>query len=238
MRKAIIIGASSGIGMQLAKELSLDGYFLGLAARRIELLTSLKNYLPGPCCVHGMDITRVAEAVSALHNMISEMDGVDLIVISAGAGHINLDLKWELEEDTIQTNVAGFTTLAGASLAYFMRRGEGHIAAVSSVAALRGGADSPAYYASKAFVSNYLEGLRCKVAKQNMNIAITDIRPGLVDTAMAKGEGLFWVMPLKTAARQIYNAIRKRKTVAYITKRWGLIAALLRIMPKWLYSKL
>ena len=238
MRKAIIIGASSGIGMQLAKELSLDGYSLGLAARRVELLSALKNSLGCQCFVHGMDITSVAEAVSTLNNMICEMDGVDLIVISAGTGHINHDLKWELEENTIQTNVVGFTAIADASLAYFMRRGEGHIAAVSSVAALRGGADSPAYYASKAFVSNSLEGLRCKVAKQNMNIAITDIRPGLVDTAMAKGEGLFWVMPLHTAARQIHKALRKRKTVAYITKRWGLIAALLRIMPKWLYSKL
>jgi short-subunit dehydrogenase len=238
MRKAIIIGASSGIGMQLATELSLDGWALGLAARRVELLSALKNKLGCPCCVYGMDITRTAEAVSTLNSMICEMGGVDLIVISAGTGHINHGLKWELQEDTINTNVVGFTALTDAALAYFMQKGDGHIAAVSSVAALRGGADSPAYYASKAYVSNYLEGIRCKVLKQNMNIAVTDIRPGLVDTAMAKGEGLFWVMPLKTAGRQIYKALRKRKAVAYVTKRWGLIAFLLRIMPKWLYSKL
>jgi short-subunit dehydrogenase len=238
MRKAIIIGASSGIGMQLAKELSKQGFALGLAARRVELLSALKNNLVCQCSVYGMDITHSTEAASTLNNMICEMDGVDLIVISAGTGHINHDLKWELEEDTIKTNVAGFTAIVGAALTYFMQKGEGHIAAVSSVAALRGGADSPAYYASKAYVSNYLEGIRCKVAKENMNIAITDIRPGLVDTAMAKGEGLFWVMPVEIAGRQIYTAIRKRKAVAYVTKRWGLIAFLLRIMPKWLYSKL
>ena len=238
MKKAIIIGASSGIGMHLAIELSKDGVALGLAARRVGLLSALQDKLDGPCVVYEMDITRPAEAVATLNSMISDMDGVDLIVISAGTGHINHDLVWELEADTIHTNVTGFTALAGAALDYFMQKGSGHIAAISSVAALRGGADSPAYYASKAYVSNYLEGIRCKAAKKNMHIAVTDIRPGLVDTAMAKGDGLFWVMPPQTAARQICTALRKRKAVAYVTRRWGLIAFALRIMPKRLYSKL
>ncbi len=238
MKKAIIIGASSGIGKQLAKVLSENGYILGLSARRVELLAELKKNPPCQCYIHYMDITNTREAASALSDMIAEMGGIDLIVISAGVGYVNQELRLDLEEDTVMTNVIGFTAIINAALMYFMNKGEGHIAAISSVAAIRGGADGPAYYASKAYISNYLEGVRCKVMKENMNISVTDIRPGLVDTAMAKGEGLFWVMPLEKAAKQIYKAICKRKAIVYVTKRWGLIAFVLRIMPIWLYSKL
>ena len=74
----------------------------------------------------------------------------------------------------------------------------------------RGGA-APAYNASKAFVSNYMEGLRQKVRKPNLPITVTDIQPGLVDTAMAQGEGLFRVAPPEKAARQIHEVIKRRR---------------------------
>jgi short-subunit dehydrogenase len=118
---------------------------------------------------------------------------------------------------------------------YFLEKGEGHIAAISSIAALRGSGTCPAYNASKAYMSNYLEGLACKAAASGKRIAITDILPGLVDTAMAKGEGLFWVAPPQKAAKQIWNIIKRRRAKGYVTKRWRLIALLFKITPRRLY---
>ena len=80
-------------------------------------------------------------------------------------------------------------------------------------------------------MSHYLEGLRLKGLKMKIPVIITDIQPGFVDTAMAQGDKLFWVAPPGTAALQIYEAIEKKKSHAYITKRWRLIAWLLKLTP-------
>ena len=97
---------------------------------------------------------------------------------------------------------------------------------------------SPAYSASKAYQINYMEALRKKAFKDNGNVLVTDIRPGLVDTAMAKGDGLFWVMPVEKVAKQICNAIKKHKSKAYVTKRWHIIAIIMRFLPYWLYKRM
>lgn len=236
--KAIIIGASSGIGMQLSRIMSKDGVTLGLTGRRLELLNSLKSELPSETKVKFMDISKPYNAMETLNNLIKEMGGVDLIIVSAGIGHINYDLKWELEQETINTNILGVTAVINAAMQYFLKEKHGHLAIISSVASLRGSAECPAYNASKSYLSNYIEGIRCKVKKQKLNITVTDIKPGLVDTGMAKGEGLFWVMPLDKASKQIYTALKKRIDIIYVTKRWKYIACLLKIMPKEIYYKM
>lgn len=238
MKRAIIIGSSSGIGMQLARTMSKDGFILGLTSRRMELLNNLKDELPCKTYVKYMNILDTDESMAVLNHLISEMGGVDLIIVSAGIGHINNDLKWDLEKETINTNVLGVTAIINASMKHFIKINSGHLVVISSVASLRGSAVCPAYNASKAYISNYLEGIRCKVKKQKLDITITDIKPGLVNTAMAKGEGLFWVMPLEKAVLQIYNAIKKQKDEVYITKRWSLIGFILKILPKSLYYKI
>jgi len=238
IKKAIIIGASSGIGMQLAQVLSQDGVVLGLTGRRIELLDNLKKKLSTETYIKPMDITNTNESIAGLNSMIDEMDGVDLIIVSAGIGYMNKDLEWELEEKTIITNVLGVTAVIDTSIKYFSERKEGHLAVISSVASLRGSADCPAYNASKAYISNYLEGIRCKMKKQKLNIATTDIKPGLVDTEMAKGDGLFWVMPLEKVTAQIYTALKKRKDQIFVTKRWGFIGFILKRIPRFLYYKM
>jgi short-subunit dehydrogenase len=103
---------------------------------------------------------------------------------------------------------------------------------------MRGEGIAPAYNASKAYQINYTEGLRKKAAKLSYPIHITDIRPGFVDTAMAKGEGLFWVTPLQKAVQQIYRAIFRKRKVVYISRRWRYVAMLLRIMPASIYCKM
>ena len=238
MQKAIIIGASSGIGMQLAKLMSKDCIEIGLTGRRTELLDKLASELPCKTTTKYMDIKDTQEAMKALSDLVNEMGNVDLIFVSSGIGHINLDLDWNLEQETIKTNVLGVTSIINTAIKYFVNKKSGHLAVISSVAALRGSAGCPAYNASKAYLSNYIEGMRCKVEKEKLNVAVTDIKPGLVDTAMAQGEGLFWVMPLDKAAKQIYNALMKRKSEVYVTKRWGLVGFLLKIMPKFLYCRI
>lgn len=178
------------------------------------------------------------EAMSLLEDLIREMNGVEIIIISAGCGFINPNLDFDKEKKTIDVNVTGFAAMANVALKHFVKQGSGHIVGISSIAAIRGSGNAPAYNASKAFVSNYLEGLRQKVHKIGIPIIITEIQPGLVDTAMAQGEGLFWVASPEKAALQIYKKIVAKKNHAYITKRWRSIAWLLKIMPSWLYYKL
>jgi len=101
--------------------------------------------------------------------------------------------------------------------------------AISSVAGIRGSRQAPSYNATKSYQINYLEGLRQKSIKSKKPIFVTDIRPGLVDTDMAKGDGLFWVMSVEKVTKQIFKAIKNKSKVAYVTKRWGLIGRLLKL---------
>lgn len=238
MKKAIIIGASSGIGRELAKVLSQNGYAVGLTGRRVELLTALQSELATESYVKAMDVSQTDKAIEQLTELINQMNGVELIVISAGVGFINSEFEWEKEKTTLETNVLGFAAMANVAVKHFLEQGAGHLVGISSIAALRGTADAPAYNASKAFISNYLEGLQKKCVKLKLPIVVADVKPGFVDTAMAQGEGLFWVAPPEKAAEQIYNAIEARRTHAYVTKRWRAVGLLLKLMPSYIYNKM
>jgi short-subunit dehydrogenase len=238
MKKAIVIGASSGIGRELAKVLSGNGYAVGVMARRSLLLNGLRNEIKGQLLVQEIDAADTETAMGILASFIEKMGGIELVVISAGIGDINDDLKWPLEHETIRTNVTGFAALANVAIHHFINKGAGHLVCISSIAALRGGRESPAYNASKAFESNYLEGLRQKVRKLGLPITITDIQPGFVKTDMAKGEGIFWAAPADKAAMQIYDAIKRKKAHAYITRRWRLVAWLIKLLPGFVYERL
>jgi short-subunit dehydrogenase len=238
MKRAIIVGASSGIGRELAKILSSNQYVVGIMARRVQLLDELGKEVGGTLFVQRIDVADVESAMDALAMLIKKMDGVDLVVISAGTGDINNSLDWHLENETIKTNVNGFSAVANVAMRHFTEKGSGHLVGISSIAALRGGRESPAYNASKAFESNYLEGLRQKVRKSGLPITITDIKPGFVNTAMAKGDGIFWAAEPEEAARQIYQVIKQKKSSAYITRRWVLIAWLIKLLPEFIYERL
>jgi short-subunit dehydrogenase len=238
MKKALIIGASSGIGRDLAIVLANNGYEVGLMARRIEMLEDLQRELSSKSYIGHVDLSEQSEAIEKAKKMIDTMDDVDLIVINSGVGFINPELDWKQEKQTIDVNVSGFCALAGLSYKYFSERGKGHLVGISSIAALRGGEAAPAYNASKAFISNYMEGLRKKAFKEGVPIAVTDIRPGWVDTEMAKGRDKFWVATPREAAEQIYEAIHKEKERAYITKRWNLIAWFLKLLPSWAFKRI
>jgi short-subunit dehydrogenase len=238
MKNAIVIGASSGIGRELAKILSRNQYVVGVMARRVQLLNELCNEAKDKFFVQEIDVADVESAMEILTKFIKEMGGADLVVISAGTGDINRNLDWPLENQAIRTNVAGFTALVNVAIRHFTEKGSGHLVGISSIAALRGGRESPAYNASKAFESNYLEGLRQKVRRSGLPITITDIKPGFVKTAMAKGDGIFWAAEPDKAARQIYRAIKRKKPSAYITRRWVPVAWLIKLLPGFIYERL
>lgn len=236
MKKAVIIGATSGIGRELAVVLSDNGYHVCITGRRLPLLQELQSQLSGPVSFCQMDVCDIEETRGKFRDILSELGCVDLVIISAGTGFLDPDFSWEKEQKTIDTNVSGFVAIANMSFHHFVRQGAGQLAGISSLAAIRGG-PGPAYNASKAFESLYMEGLRFKIAKLGLPIFITDIRPGFVDTQMAKGKGLFWVQSPRKAALQIYEAIKRRKKVACITKRWVIVSWILRVLPDWIYHK-
>ncbi len=232
--KAIIIGASSGMGRELAKILAHDGYEIGVVARRQDLLASLQKEIHSPIFIKQADISYPEEAVAFVEALIQEMGGVDLAILSSGVGFPNPEFDWNKDRETIEVNVLGFCAMANVFMNHFLSQGRGHLVGISSIAALRGG--SGCYGASKAFVSNYLESLRHQMTKEQRDITITDIQPGFVDTAMGKG-ATFWVTPVEEAAKMIVQAIQKKKTHAYISHRWRLIAWLLKWMPDFLYDR-
>lgn len=237
IRSAIIIGASSGIGLALAHLLASRGLRLGLAARRTALLEQHAAVLPEVTCTQFLDVSEPAPAISTLEDMFRHLAPVDQIYLVAGTGHLNPELQWEPEEETIRVNALGFAALAGCALRLFSQQRHGHLVGISSVAAVRGSAAAPAYSASKAFASSYLEGLRYRARKSGLPIFVTEIRPGFVDTAMLRAPRPFWVVSPAVAAKQIVVAVEARRSVAYVPQRWQAIAWLLKLLPDAVFTK-
>lgn len=236
LKKAIIIGASAGIGRELALELAREGYILGLTARRLPLLHELAGEITTRGFVRKLDVREPERARAIIEELASEMGGVDVIILNAGI--IFQDPSWEQELETIKVNVIGFAAIFNIAFNHFTVRGGGHIVGISSVAAIRGGHGSPVYNASKAFISSLMHGCRIKARRLRLPIYITDIRPGHVCTSMLEGQrGVFWAIPTDVAARQIVRAITRKMKHAYITPRWRAVAWALRLLPDWLYCR-
>ena len=238
MKKAIIIGASSGIGKGLAELLTENDYKVGITGRKTELLDELKKQNPDSFLTKTFDATNTYISIEKLEELTLELGGLDLLILSSGTGELNETLDFDIERKVIDLNVTGFTNIIDWAFNYFEKQKSGHIAAVTSAAGLRGSRQAPSYNATKSYQINYLEGLRQKSTKSKSSIYVTDIRPGLVDTNMAKGEGLFWVMPVEKVTKQIFKAIKKRRKVVYVTKRWGFIGRFLKVLPRFIYDKM
>ncbi|WP_254416524.1 SDR family NAD(P)-dependent oxidoreductase [Bacillus glycinifermentans] len=156
--------------------------------------------------------------------MIDEMGQADAVFICSGVGYTESELGRQKQKEKIDVNVLGFAVCANLFLDHFVQNGRGHLVGISSIAALRGSGSGALCSASKAFVSNYIKGLRRKMKSTGADIVVTEIQPGFVNTTLAKGERLFWAASPEKAAEQILKAVRKKKKHAYISKRW-------RIMP-------
>ncbi|MGW9684768.1 SDR family NAD(P)-dependent oxidoreductase [Flagellimonas sp. 2504JD1-5] len=236
-QKAIIVGASSGIGRELALTLAHSGFKVGVTGRREELLDQLANDYPNSFIPKAFDCTK-ENVIENLETLVENLGGLDLFIFSSGTGDLNESLDDGIEQMTNNLNVLAFSKILGWAFRFFQKQGFGHLAAISSIGGLRGSGIAPSYNASKAYQINYLEGLRQKAVKSKLKITVTDIRPGFVDTAMAKGDGKFWVAPPKKAAKQMYSALQRKKDKVYVTKRWRIIALILKILPTWLYKRM
>ncbi|MCU0426217.1 MAG: SDR family NAD(P)-dependent oxidoreductase [Candidatus Kapabacteria bacterium] len=240
-KNVIIVGASTGIGRALALDFARAGFAVGITARREDLLKELAleiNTQGGTAFVQPMDIAQTQDSVRLFEELLERMNGADIVVLNAAIGENSNSLEWEREERTIAVNVTGFTALATAAMHHFLNRRKGHLVGVSSIAGERGNRIAPAYAASKAYMSNYLQGLRNYAVKNDAHITITDIKPGFVKTPMtAKNDRMFWAASAEKAARQIFMAIHQKRDHVYITKRWRIMALLLRHVPDWLYNR-
>ena len=238
MQKVIVIGASSGLGKEVAKLLIADGYTLGLAARRTQPLEDLKALAPERVMVHAIDVTS-DDAPQELEHLIYMVGGIDLFVYTAGVGFQNMELEPDIELKTVNTNALGFTRMIGAAYRHMAEHGGGHIAAISSIAGTKGLGAAPSYSATKAMQNTYLQALEQQAHMRNLNITFTDLRPGFVATPLL-GDNPQYPMLLKTerVAKEIVTAIKHHRHVWVIDWRWRIITALWRRIPRCLWRRL
>lgn len=137
MKRIVIIGATSGIGYEVAKIYRQLGWHVGVAGRRLELLEKFKEQAPGQIEIQELDVTK-ADAVEKLHRLIGKLGGMDLFLLSTGVGSQNRALHPDIELATVNTNAIGFTRMVTAAFNYFREEGKGHLAVISSIAGTKG----------------------------------------------------------------------------------------------------
>ncbi|MFI5187540.1 MAG: SDR family NAD(P)-dependent oxidoreductase [Chitinophagales bacterium] len=242
MQRVIIIGATSGIGLELAKIYIRNGARVGVTGRREHLLNDLRQQFPSQVVTECFDVMG-QENIPHLESLIRKLGGVELLIYNSGYGEVSETLDWTIDKQTTLTNVNGFVEIVNYTFNYFVKQGRGQIAATSSIAAIRENSQAPAYSASKAYLSMYMAGLhlkalRMKKREPKIELHISDIQPGFVNTKMAKGKGRFWEVPVEKAARQIFTAIERKKRKTYISHRWAIIAWTLKWLPYFIIKRI
>jgi len=237
-KKAIIVGASSGIGREVARLLLADGWTLGVAARREELLQELKASAPERVEVMAIDVT-TPDAGERLLALVQQIGGMDLYFHASGIGKQNRTLETDIELRTMDTNAVGFTRMIDTAYRYFAEKGEGHIAAITSIAGTKGLGPAPAYSATKALQATYLQALEQQAHSRGLKIRFTDIRPGFVDTALLNDSFPYpMLMRPEAVARDIVRSIYRRRHVRVIDFRYRLLTFLWRLIPRSLWRRL
>ena len=237
MKKAIIIGASSGIGYEVARQLLEEGWQIGVAARREDRLMALKAEAPERVEVMTIDITKT-DAEERLLTLIERLGGMNLYFHASGLGKQNRTLEPAIELQTVETNALGFTRMVGAAYRYFAERGKGHIAAISSIAGTKGLGPAPSYSATKALQATYLEALEQQAHQRGFPIRIIDIRPGFVDTALLNDDFPYpMLMRPEAVARYIVRSIHRRRHVRIIDGRYRILTFFWRLIPRCLWRR-
>lgn len=232
-KRAIVIGASSGIGREVALLLMKDGWSVGVAARREEPLREL-----GAAAWQQIDVTQ-DDAAARLRQLIAALGGMDLFFYASGIGKQNRELREDIELATMQTNALGFTRMVGEAYRYFAEQGSGHIAAITSIAGTKGLGPAPSYSATKAMQNVYLQALEQQAHARGLNIRFTDIRPGFVDTALLSGD-FHYPMMLKpeAVAKNIVRTIRNRRHIRVIDWKYRLLTAVWRRIPRCVWRRM
>lgn len=238
MKRAVIIGASSGMGYEVSRLLLAQGYTLGVAARREDRLLALKQEAPDRVEVATIDVT-ADDAPGRLRELINRLGGMDLYFHVSGIGKQNRTLTEDIELNTVNTNGMGFTRMIGEAYRYFAERGKGHIAALTSIAGTKGLGPAPSYSATKAMQNVYLQALEQQARSRGLDIHFTDIRPGFVDTDLLKGD-FHYPMMLKpqAVARDIVKAIQNKRHVKVIDWKYAILTAMWRRVPRFIWRNI
>lgn len=240
MKRIVIMGATSGIGLNLAEKLASQGMQLGVAGRKTEVLRELQQKYPSQIHYETIDITR-DDAPERLEALVERLGGMDVYVHVAGIGFDSDPLDPAHELATMQTNVVGFTRMIDAAYLYFRDHngGRGHIAAITSVAGTNGTGRLAAYSASKRFQQTYLRALNQLATIGGLKIRFTDIRPGWIRTPLLDPDRNYpLIMQLPYAVNRIARALKSRARVAVIDWRWNILVGLWRLIPNALWVRL
>jgi Short-chain dehydrogenases of various substrate specificities len=235
-KKVIIIGATTGIGRELAQFYLQQGCKVGITGRRSEKLEEIKNKYPDNCHWKEMDV-RSDESVAVFETLIAELQGMDLMIYCAGVGAQNPDLVPEIETDTLEINAYGYLRIVTKSYNYFKQERSGHIVVISSLAGIRPLRQSPAYSATKRFQIHYTSCLAQKANKERLPIIFTTIVPGFIRTDMLKHTYPFTIS-LEKGAGMIYNTIEKRRRYSTVPGRWRWIEFFWRLIPNIVWEKM
>ena len=230
-RKAIVMGASSGIGLEVARLLKAQGWNVGVAARRLDRLQEFE----AKACI---DVT-TEDAAQQLLSLADQLGGMDLYFHASGIGHQNRQLIEEIELSTMQTNAVGFTRMVGAAFRYMAQHGGGQIAVISSIAGTKGLGPAPAYSATKALQNTYIEALQQLANARKLNIRFTDFRPGFVATDLLN-DGNHYPMQLDRVdvARDMVRSMGRGRQVRVIDWRWRVLTFFWRMVPRWIWLRL
>ena len=237
-KRVLILGASSGIGQEVARQLISMGWTVSVAARREAPLLALKAIDSSRVEYAVVDI--VAEDASARLQQLAECTGgIDLYLHAAGIGSQNRQLLLSTEEETVRTNALAFTRVMNWAYHYFEKQGKGHIAVISSIAGTKGLGPAPAYSATKAFQANYIEALEQLARQQGHDIRFTDIRPGFVDTPLLGDNPSYpMLMKVEDVAKSIVKALLREDDVKVIDWRYRMMVGLWRLLPRWIWKRM
>ena len=236
-KKVIIIGATSGIGREVANIYIAQGWKVGVAGRRAQELETLRLTAPEQVYTQVLDVTE-DNATQKLHALIEQIGGMDVFLLSSGIGKQNYSLQTDIELATAATNVDGFIRMTNAAFHFFEQQGHGHLAIISSIAGTKGLGAAAAYSATKRFQNTYMEALEQLARMNKLNISFTDIRPGFVATPLLKDDSYPMLMKATNVAQQIVKAISKKKRIAIIDWKYRILVSFWQLIPKWLWLRL
>ena len=237
MKKIVIVGATSGIGMESAKLFLQNGYIVGLAGRREENLLSLQKEYPKTAFIKKIDVV-APEAPQLLSELIDDMGGMDIYLHVSGIGFQNKELQPQIEIDTVKTNCLGMTQMVVKAYDYFSKNRGGQIAVVSSIAGTKGLGVAPSYSATERFNNIYLQCLTQLSRMRGDKISFTDIRPGFVETALLRNANYPMKMQAPYAAKKLYKAVVNKKRVAIIDWKYSILVAFWRLIPNFIWERL
>lgn len=237
MKRIVIVGATSGIGLEVAKLCIREGWRVGAAGRREEALAELKALAPEQVETQALDILR-DDAPGLLAQLVDKLGGMDTYFHCSGIGSRNMELRPDIEIATLRTNGEGFVRMVTAAFDYFRTRGGGHLAVISSIAGTKGLGSAPAYSATKRMQNTYIDALAQLSHMEKLGIRFTDIRPGFVATPLLHNDRYPMLMQPLPVAERIVRVIKRKKRRVVIDRRYAVMVFFWKLIPEWLWERL